>query len=351
MGGAENVTRLAARAALDSDAFDEIVCFILCKARTGSLNSLASDRRVRLVYSGARSEKGGLPALAKTFLSHRYDLVFSSHTHLNAAASLFRRLKLLKTKRMVARESTMIFEREMGLRGMIARKLYAFYGAQDLIICQTARMADSLNYHTNGRLSRIVSHVPNPVDFSAISNLVTNEPDLLPSLSETTTLIAWCGRLASVKSPLRAIDTLEHLVVDERADVHLVMMGDGPMRDAVLKHARQKGLMDRLTLTGRIEKPAAIMRRCQAGLMTSDVEGFPNVILEMLAAGIRHVVTTDCAGGLNRIPGVTVTSEKTAEALAGGVMKALYQPKSDDQIATFLQERSPTAFFQKVLTV
>ncbi len=349
MGGAENVTRLAARAALDSGAFDEVACFILCKARTGSLDALATDERVRLIYSGAGSEKGGLVALARIFAAKRYDLVFSSHTHLNAAASLFRKLRLLKTGRLVARESTMIFERDMGWRGVLARKLYAFYGAQDLIICQTARMAKSLNHHTCGRLSELTAHVPNPIDIPAISNAENDVPDELLALPKDVKLIAWCGRLASVKSPLRAVDTIEQLVLAGNERVHLVMMGEGPMRDDILAHATSKNLSQHLTLSGRVSKPVSIMKRCSAGLMTSDVEGFPNVILEMLAAGVSRVVTTDCAGGLDRIPGVIVADDKTAESLSAGLQDALQQPDRDEHIEMFLQERTPGAFFHQVL--
>ncbi len=80
MGGAENVTRLAAKAALESNSFESIRCFILCKPSTGTLDDLGEDKRVHLVYSNAKSEKGGLLALARILMADRYDLVFSSHT-------------------------------------------------------------------------------------------------------------------------------------------------------------------------------------------------------------------------------------------------------------------------------
>ncbi len=350
MGGAENVLRLAAKAALDSGDFYQVDCFVLCKQPTGSLDGLAADPRVELTYSGAKSEKGGLVSLARVLAAKQYDLVFSSHTHLNAAASLFRKLNLLKTHRLVARESTMIFERDMGWRGMLARRLYTFYGAQDLIICQTARMAESLNLHTKNRLAPLLAHIPNPIDIATLSRAMNCKTKDLPSLADDAQMIAWCGRLAPVKSPLRAIDALDELVNSGNNRPHLVMIGDGPMREEILSYADAKGLSHHLTLTGRVAQPVAIMRHCQAGLMTSDVEGFPNVILEMLAAGIRRVVTTDCAGGLDRIPGVTVAGQKTAHSLAGCLSFALQRAEPDGQVSTFLEERSPGKFFHQVLT-
>ena len=115
MGGAENVTRMLAEAALKSDLFDEVICFVLSQEDHKTLTYLTEDSRTQLIHTGAKSEKGSLHKLFRILTKHQYDLVFSSHTHVNSAASLMRKLKLLKTEKLVSRESTMIFERKMGL--------------------------------------------------------------------------------------------------------------------------------------------------------------------------------------------------------------------------------------------
>ena len=117
MGGAEQLTRMIARESALGKEFDHIDCFVLCRSRTGTLDDLSALPDVTLHYSGARNERGGLIALLRILSRHRYDFVFSSHTHLNAFCSLLRWLGMLRTRRLVTRESTLIFERDFGGMG------------------------------------------------------------------------------------------------------------------------------------------------------------------------------------------------------------------------------------------
>jgi glycosyltransferase involved in cell wall biosynthesis len=349
MGGAERVTLAVADACLSSGDFNEITCFVLTSPRSRTLNAIATDPRVRLIYTGARSEKGGLMQLLRVLAKTDYQLVFSSHTHLNAAASLMRGLGVLRTERLVTRESTMIFERELGWRTQLIRRLYLLYGKQDLIVCQTERMAASLTLHTGGRFAARTITIPNPIDLHGVAaarSVLSNELAAIPA---TARKIVWCGRLSPVKSPLRAVDALAALHRLGYVDSHLVMIGDGPMRAEILTHANSLGLADHITLTGHHLAPAALMQHCQAGLMTSDIEGFPNVILEMLAAGLPAVVSTDCAGGLTEIPGVHVTQTGTPETLAATLAAVLSQHESNHQLVEFFAQRSPATFYKKLM--
>ena len=126
------------------------------------------------------------------------------------------------------------------------------------------------------------------------------------------------------------------------------MIGDGPLRAELEAEAEALGLGDRVMFTGRVERPGAIMRRHALGLLTSDVEGFPNVILEMLAAGVRRVVSTDCAGGLDTLPGVSVAAEATPEALADALRAVLDAPARRKGVEAFLAARSPDAFLRAI---
>lgn len=353
MGGAERVTRMLAGAALHSGNFDKVTCFVLSRASRGTLNSLATDPRLKLVYTEARSEIRGLPKLIRTLTSERYQLVFSSHAHLNAAASLLRGLGILQTKRLVTRESTMIFERDLGWRGQIIRQLYKFYGKQDLIICQTKRMAESFAVNTSGKFATRTITIPNPIDLDTVAAARTLPSEQLISIPKAAYKIVWCGRLSPVKFPLRAIDTLAVLHHSGRTNVHLVMIGDGPLRSEIIAYAQALKLSRHVTLTGYHSAPAALMQHCHVGLMTSDIEGFPNVILEMLAAGVSAVITTDCAGDLNEIPGVYIARSSTPAALAETLIPLLVARKQHqgEGIVNFLLERSPENFLRKLLEI
>jgi glycosyltransferase involved in cell wall biosynthesis len=349
MGGAERVTLTLAEAALHSNIFDEVICFILCRPTSGTLNELATDTRVRLIYTNARSEKSGILQLLRILAKTNYHLVFSSHTHLNAATSLMRGLGILRTVRLVTRESTMIFERDLGWYGQLVRPVYRLYGKQDLIVCQTERMAASLALHTSGRFAALTITIPNPVDLCRVAAARSLSSDNLAGIPPAARKIAWCGRLSPVKSPLLAVNTLAALHQLGQYDSHLVMIGDGPMRAEILAHATILGLAEHLTLTGRHPAPAALMQHCQAGLMTSDIEGFPNVILEMLAAGLPAVISTDCAGGLVEIPGVHVIKPGTPETLATALAAIFIRHEPNPGLIDYLEARSPTDYLARLL--
>ena len=194
-----------------------------------------------------------------------------------------------------------------------------------------------------------VQTIPNPIDLVAIQNAIASSNTTLNASTPSDHKIVWCGRLSDVKSPLRAVDALGELHNSGRTDTHLIMIGDGPLHSEILQHARASGLEEHVTLTGRVSSPSTIMQHCELGLMTSDTEGFPNVILEMLASGVRSVVTTDCAGGLAEIPGVHVAQSKTASSLAAELTEQLKANNPDKQIDSYLQQRSPAKFLQRLL--
>ena len=349
MGGAERVTRTIAKEAATSGVFGYVHCFILSRENTGTLSELVSLRNVTLHYTGARSERGGLLAMVRLLMKSRFDLVFSSHTHINALCSIIRRAGLLHTRKLVARESTLIFERKFGYKGPLLRALYWLYGAQDMIICQTGRMQQSFNKHTNNRLAAKSVVLPNPVEFDRIERAGRASTDILNHIPATAMKIVWCGRLVPVKAPARAVETLRALHDLGHRNAHLIMIGDGPLASQVCDAVRRLELDRFVTLCGYQSNPLAIMARCDLGLLTSEMEGFPNVILEMLAAGARGVVATDCAGDLKKTTGVHVCEPGDPAALAArlAAIAGLARPIA---LHSMFHSRSPAAFFQRILS-
>jgi glycosyltransferase involved in cell wall biosynthesis len=345
-GGAERITMIVAEAALKSDRFSEVVIFVLSRGDTGTLAHLAAYPRARLIFSQSKYMRGALFDLLRLCRQSRYDFVFSSFADLNALVSCLRRFRLLRARRLVTRESTMIFERDLGWKTPLIRGLYRLYGQQDLIVCQTERMAQSLNSHTASRFAPLLRTIPNPVSYAIAGQF--NAPQSI-ELSDRENRIVWCGRISAVKSPLRAIETLACLHRMGWTTARLVMIGDGPMRAETEALAHQLGLGAHVEFTGFVSQPVDIMRTSRVGLMTSDVEGFPNVILEMLSTGMAGVASTDCAGGLDEIPGVVVARDKTPQALAEALLLARSQSEQSAEVREFLDARHPGVFFEQLL--
>jgi glycosyltransferase involved in cell wall biosynthesis len=106
-------------------------------------------------------------------------------------------------------------------------------------------------------------------------------------------------------------------------DLQLVFMGDGDQRQLVEAAAKSAGLDGDVVFLGQQSNPFAVMRACQYGLMTSAREGFPNVVLEMMACGVKAIVMTPCAGDLETLTGVHVTKDFSSRALADALSTAI----------------------------
>ena len=85
------------------------------------------------------------------------------------------------------------------------------------------------------------------------------------------------------------------------ADVRLAIVGDGPERAALTALMASLGVTDRVILLG--ERPpqqvAEAMRAADLFALTSDNEGWPNVVMEALAAGLP--VVARAVGGVPEI--------------------------------------------------
>lgn len=343
IGGAERVTRIVGEAALRSGHFDEVTLFVMSRGDTGNLSKLSSLNGANIIFSKSKRQLIGLKDLILICRKNSYDFIFSSFADINAALCVMRRVRWLKTKQLVTRESTMFFERDFGWKTPFVRGLYNLYGSQDKIVCQTESMANSLTQHTKKKYSLITTVIPNPITFE--DSVITPDDSGLPFGKK----IVWCGRLSHVKAPLRALETLSILHDRGYKDLKLIMIGEGPLRRDLEAMIRERELEDHVVLIGFHPRPIAVMRACQVGLITSDVEGFPNVILEMLSAGVKGIVSTNCAGGLDQIPSLILSKNKTVDELASNIIKAFNQDGFYSEIKKFLMCRHPQKFLQMLM--
>ena len=111
-------------------------------------------------------------------------------------------------------------------------------------------------------------------------------------------------RLSEEKQP-----TLWARVVIEislrRVDVDFVLVGDGPLRDAVERLITSAGIENRVHLIPGTGDVAGVLRALDVFLLTSRLEGLPNVLIEAQAVGVP-VVTTPAGGAAETLhPGVS----------------------------------------------
>lgn len=161
-----------------------------------------------------------------------------------------------------------------------------------------------------GRLSAVRPRVQVFNSFSAAENarrarsffapadvkVVRNGLDLelfqsTPTRFDEPVCIVGVGSLLAVKRWDRLLHVARAL--DARGLKYAIkIVGDGPLREALERQARELGVADRVTFVGHSANVPAALTDASFLVHTSEIEGCSNVLLEAMACG-RAVVATD----------------------------------------------------------
>ena len=172
------------------------------------------------------------------------------------------------------------------------------YPRVDAVIAVSKGVADDLAEVLGMERERIAV-IYNPVVTSAITERAREKTGVTwLNKGEFKTVIG-IGRFSKAKNfPLlvRAFGQ----VARERDDARLVLLGEGEEGSAIRTEIEKLGIEERVLLPGFVENPYAYLARADVFVLSSDWEGFGNVIVEALAVG-TPVVTTDCPSGPREI--------------------------------------------------
>lgn len=135
------------------------------------------------------------------------------------------------------------------------------------------------------------------------------------------------GALKREKNQLLMVEALALLPASLNAA--LVILGEGPMRAELEARIAALGLGEQVLLPGYVVDPAPFYRAADLFVLASDYEGFGNVLVEAMSAGLA-VISTDCPVGPAEIleggEFGALTPCGDAAALAVAVREALARP-------------------------
>ena len=142
-----------------------------------------------------------------------------------------------------------------------------------------------------------LSWIPNGVDTEAFCPRPRADAGLRRDLGidATAPLIGCVGRFSVEKGPevfVRASLLLRSLL----PDAHFVMVGDGPMREAMQAMAQRFGLADRLHLPGARHDMPEVYRQLDLLVCASHSEAMPLAVMEAMATALPVIGTR--VGGL-----------------------------------------------------
>jgi glycosyltransferase involved in cell wall biosynthesis len=163
-------------------------------------------------------------------------------------------------------------------------------------------------------------------------------------LREGEKLVLYAGRFSEEKGVLRFVDIVDSM--RNRNQIVFAMLGDGPLRPDVERKIEQLGLHDRVRLLGFVDDSRPYLRRADAVVIPSDIEGLPLVCLEALALGTP--VVASAIGALPSVvrPGVTgaLANPKGIESFVDGIDLALRLDADRERLAATCRETVVRSF-------
>jgi glycosyltransferase involved in cell wall biosynthesis len=230
----------------------------------------ATRRDIFVVTRLAKLLKRRRPALLQTFLFH---------------ANIAGRLAAVIARVPIVVSGIRVAEREKRWHLTLERRTKRLVTHH---VCVSEAVAD----FTRAALElddEAVSVIPNGVDATAVAG--APRADLtqfgIPGGSRT---LLFVGRLHPQKGVSVLLDAFQ-LIANQASDVHLLIVGRGPLEGFVRESVRTHSLDSRIHLLGRRDDVPSLMRSATALVLPSLWEGMPNVVLEAMAAHLPVIAS------------------------------------------------------------
>lgn len=133
--------------------------------------------------------------------------------------------------------------------------------------------------------------IQNSSNITAIGNPITVPVNLKGfSLTNKKLQLLYVGRMDYENKRVNRIVEAWEQLYEQYKDWELVLVGDGPHKEALMKYVSDKGIT-RVRFEGfRKEPPIAFYKEASIFMLTSDLEGFGLVIIESMSYGVVPIV-------------------------------------------------------------
>jgi len=213
-------------------------------------------------------------------------------------------------------------------------------GRVSAIVAVSASVRDAFVDQTGVPAER-VRVIANGVDCDRPA-VVAQRPALLRELglAGPVRLALVVGRLAEQKGHRVLIEAAAKPGA-ERGDLHFVLVGEGPLDDALRERVRAAGLATRFHFLGVRSDVPALLAACDLFVQPSLWEGLSVALLEAMAAA-RPIVATEVSGAVQAmVPDETglLVPPGDAAALAAAIGRTLADPDAAERRGRLARER------------
>lgn len=345
-GGAEGVLYTIAKYLVSR--YSLYVVFLLQREHN-YWSQLEESGNCKILDTKGLRERDGVIGLWRNLYGIRaikFKYAFTSHTHMTFIVGLMKQLNILQIKSFIGRENNSRFLLYNYRLPMFWRLQYQLgFPACNLLICQTNAMVEQFYKgmpHLATKLN--IQCLPNPICIEDIM-LASQEATSIPLSSEYQYIVS-AGRFIETKGFSLLIKSFANL--KEKSRFKLVILGDGILRDQLTELTRALGISDHVLFPGMVDNVYPYFRSAYMCVVSSKMEGFPNVLLQMISQCDR-VVSTLCAGDIDKISGLVTCPPGDEKALSEAMEYAISMPLSGirESFDSELKTRDIEGFFSR----
>ena len=303
------------------------VDFVTARAEQAPNN--LPDPRMRYSTLGKHHTRSAIRGLARHLRDRRPDVLLTAMDHANVAGVIAARLSGTHVPVVVS------FHSDVSAASRMSGGLFAYVrptlarwtiNRADHVIAISEGVKDGLE-EIAPKSRTPISRIYNPTVHDPIFTLAA-EPVVVKGDFDLGTTILAVGRLA----PEKGFDLLLRSfarVTATHPEMHLLILGEGPLRSDLEARARDLGVADRFHLPGYVANPYQYMARCRIFAFSSLWEGLGNVLVEAGVLGCT-IVATDCPSGprelLDGKSQATLVPVDDVDALTAALLQALDTP-------------------------
>ncbi len=151
------------------------------------------------------------------------------------------------------------------------------------------------------------------------------------NLPERRPVLGIFGRLVPQKQHTVFLEVAARLLKEWPTAIFLIV-GDGPLKEDIAKYAAELGILDYVYQIGFQERVSDLYAFCDVVLLTSVVEGLPNVVLEAMltgcpvvafdVGGVRELICSEQTGRVVPPNDILLMCEKTSDLLRSPAQRA-----------------------------
>ncbi len=185
---------------------------------------------------------------------------------------------------------TTMLQNKSWLYRVFSKSMVMFsYKRADLVLANSYAMQTDLI--ENFKIKTPVRVIYNPIDL----NFIRTHKDEVPDFVFDKNIFHFVN-VGGFRVEKNHILLLQAFFILKNLPCKLLIVGGGILEEELKQKVSDLGMKDKVIFCGFETNPFKYVSRSDCFVLSSDVEGFPNVLIEALACG-KSVISTDCSSG------------------------------------------------------